>query len=158
MAGGRADQRTARPSGDLRATIGVKMGIRAREYFNIGVDDILVTTYAGHKPPVSCMNDGLQVGNGGLRRTWADYRCGNRHAAARSAFHLQGQDDTVGPETPVCRPYPQGCEAGDRTIRRLDRTLLAVRESAGAAVLARFRPALKFLRHVCRGLVRAESD
>ena len=49
--------------------------------------------------------------NGGLRRTWADYRCGNRHAAARSAFHLQGQDDTVGPETPVCRPYPQGCEA-----------------------------------------------
>ena len=48
----------------IYATIGVKMGIRAREYFNIGVDDILVTTYAGHKPPVSCMNDGLQVGTG----------------------------------------------------------------------------------------------
>lgn len=48
----------------IYATIGVKMGIRAREYFNIGVDDIEVTTYAGHKPPVSCMNDGLQVGTG----------------------------------------------------------------------------------------------
>ena len=48
----------------IYATIGVKMGIRAREYFNIGVDDILVTTYAGHNPPVSCMNDGLQVGTG----------------------------------------------------------------------------------------------
>ena len=48
----------------IYATVGVKMGIRAREYFNIGVDDILVTTYAGHKPPVSCMNDGLQVGTG----------------------------------------------------------------------------------------------
>lgn len=48
----------------IYATVGVKMGIRAREYFNIGVDDIEVTTYAGHKPPVSCMNDGLQVGTG----------------------------------------------------------------------------------------------
>lgn len=48
----------------IYATVGVKMGIRAREYFNIGVDDIAVTTYAGHNPPVSCMNDGLQVGTG----------------------------------------------------------------------------------------------
>lgn len=48
----------------IYATIGVKMGIRAREYFNIGVDDIRVTTFAGDRPPVSCMNDGLQVGTG----------------------------------------------------------------------------------------------
>lgn len=49
----------------IYATVGVKMGIRAREYFNIGVDDIEVTTCAGCRPPVSCMNDGLQVGTGG---------------------------------------------------------------------------------------------
>lgn len=48
----------------IYATIGVKMGIRAREYFNIGVDDIQVVSYAGSKPPVSCMNDGLQVSTG----------------------------------------------------------------------------------------------
>lgn len=48
----------------IYATVGVKMGIRAREYFNIGVDDIRVTTYAGSEPPVSCMNDGLQVSTG----------------------------------------------------------------------------------------------
>ena len=48
----------------IYATVGVKMGIRAREYFNIGVDDIEVTTFAGRKPPVSCMNDGLQAGTG----------------------------------------------------------------------------------------------
>lgn len=47
------------------ATIGVKMGIRAREYFDVGVDDIQVTTYAGSQPPVSCLNDGLQVSTGG---------------------------------------------------------------------------------------------
>ncbi len=49
----------------IYATIGVKMGIRAREFFNIGVDDIHVTSYAGSTPPVSCLNDGLQVGTGG---------------------------------------------------------------------------------------------
>lgn len=48
----------------IYATVGVKMGIRAREYFNIGVDDIEVVSYAGSKPPVSCMNDGLQVSTG----------------------------------------------------------------------------------------------
>ena len=48
----------------IYATIGVKMGIRAREYFNIGVDDIRTTSYAGEQPPVSCLNDGLQVGTG----------------------------------------------------------------------------------------------
>jgi pyrimidine-specific ribonucleoside hydrolase len=48
----------------IYAIIGVKMGIRAREYFNIGVDDIEVTSYAGSRPPVSCLNDGLQVSTG----------------------------------------------------------------------------------------------
>jgi pyrimidine-specific ribonucleoside hydrolase len=41
------------------------MGLRAREFFNIGIDDIKVITYAGRKPPLSCMNDGLQVSTGG---------------------------------------------------------------------------------------------
>ena len=49
----------------IYAIIGVKMGIRAREYFNIGVDDIKVLSYAGLQPPISCMNDGLQVSTGG---------------------------------------------------------------------------------------------
>ena len=49
----------------IYAIIGVKMGIRAREYFNIGVDDVVITTFAGSTPPISCMNDGLQVSTGG---------------------------------------------------------------------------------------------
>jgi pyrimidine-specific ribonucleoside hydrolase len=47
------------------AIVGVKMGLRAREFFNIGIDDISVVSYAGRMPPVSCMNDGLQVSTGG---------------------------------------------------------------------------------------------
>ena len=48
----------------IYATIGVKMGIRAREYFHIGVDEMNVVSYAGSVTPVSCMNDGLQVSTG----------------------------------------------------------------------------------------------
>ncbi|HQG57072.1 MAG TPA: nucleoside hydrolase [Bacteroidales bacterium] len=46
------------------ATIGVKLGIRAREYFNTGVDEFEVVSYAGSATPLSCMNDGLQVSTG----------------------------------------------------------------------------------------------
>jgi pyrimidine-specific ribonucleoside hydrolase len=44
--------------------VGVKMGMRVREYFGAGVDEMEVISYAGMKPPYSCMNDGLQVSTG----------------------------------------------------------------------------------------------
>lgn len=46
------------------AIIGVKMGVRAREYFNTGVDEFRVKSFAGSEPPLSCMNDGIQVSTG----------------------------------------------------------------------------------------------
>jgi len=46
------------------AIIGVKMGIRAREYFNTGVDEFFTTAYAGTRQPLSCMIDGLMVSTG----------------------------------------------------------------------------------------------
>ncbi|MCU0472837.1 MAG: nucleoside hydrolase [Bacteroidales bacterium] len=46
------------------AIVGVKMGIRAREYFNTGVDEFSTTSFAGSLPPLSCMNDGIQVSTG----------------------------------------------------------------------------------------------
>jgi pyrimidine-specific ribonucleoside hydrolase len=46
------------------AIIGVKMGIRAREYFATGVDEFRITSFAGSIPPLSCMNDGIQVSTG----------------------------------------------------------------------------------------------
>ncbi len=46
------------------AIIGVKMGIRAREYFNTGVDEFKAVSSAGSIPPLSCMNDGIQVSTG----------------------------------------------------------------------------------------------
>ena len=44
--------------------IGVKMGIRAREYFATGVDEFKVRSLAGSTPPISCFNDGIQVSTG----------------------------------------------------------------------------------------------
>lgn len=49
----------------IYAIIGVKMGVRATELLHTGIDDIRVTSFAGSTPPVSCMNDGLQVSTGG---------------------------------------------------------------------------------------------
>jgi len=46
------------------AIIGVKMGIRAREYFDTGVDEFRALSHAGSEPPLSCMNDGVQVSTG----------------------------------------------------------------------------------------------
>jgi len=40
------------------------MGIRAREYFNVGPDAMKVISCAGSRPPLSCLNDGLQAATG----------------------------------------------------------------------------------------------
>lgn len=44
--------------------VGAKMGIRAREYFGVGPDMLKARSYAGSKPPYSCLNDGIQVSTG----------------------------------------------------------------------------------------------
>lgn len=44
--------------------IGAKMGIRARELFGVGLDELTVVTKAGNRPPLSCLCDGLQVATG----------------------------------------------------------------------------------------------
>ncbi len=44
--------------------IGAKMGIRALEYFNVGVNNLKTVSYAGHQPPLSCFTDGLQISTG----------------------------------------------------------------------------------------------
>lgn len=44
--------------------VGAKMGIKARELFGVGTDMLKVLTFAGTKPPYSCLNDGIQVSTG----------------------------------------------------------------------------------------------
>jgi pyrimidine-specific ribonucleoside hydrolase len=44
--------------------VGAKMGLAAREHFNVALDELRVESHAGLKPPLSCVNDGLQVATG----------------------------------------------------------------------------------------------
>ncbi len=44
--------------------MGAKMGMRARDYFGIGTDLLNVLSFAGARPPYSCLNDGIQVSTG----------------------------------------------------------------------------------------------
>lgn len=48
----------------IYAILGVKMGLAAIEYLDVEPGDVAVCSFAGTKPPVSCMNDGLQVSTG----------------------------------------------------------------------------------------------
>ena len=75
----------------IYATIGVKMGIRAREYFNIGVDDIEVVSSAGSRPPISCMNDGLQVATGASIGHGLIKVPPTKHPVAEAQFSFKGK-------------------------------------------------------------------
>lgn len=48
----------------IYSLIGAKMGIRAREVLGAPFDELTVVSFAGKGPPMSCMNDGLQVSTG----------------------------------------------------------------------------------------------
>jgi pyrimidine-specific ribonucleoside hydrolase len=48
----------------IYSIIGAKMGIRAIEYFNVGVNNLKVKTFVGYTPPLSCLNDGIQISTG----------------------------------------------------------------------------------------------
>lgn len=48
----------------IYSIVGAKMGIAALEYFGCEKDGLQVVSYAGNKPPVSCLNDGLQMSTG----------------------------------------------------------------------------------------------
>ncbi|MGW8317465.1 MAG: FmdE family protein, partial [Bacteroidales bacterium] len=48
----------------IYSIVGAKMGLRAREYFNVGLDELTIVSCAGLSPPLSCMNDGLQASTG----------------------------------------------------------------------------------------------
>jgi pyrimidine-specific ribonucleoside hydrolase len=48
----------------IYSVLGAKMGILAREILTASLDELTVESHAGLKPPLSCLNDGLQVSTG----------------------------------------------------------------------------------------------
>ena len=63
--------------------IGAKMGVRAREILEAPFDTLKVHSLAGNSPPLSCMNDGLQVSTGAsLGRGTIEISSGTAEASA----------------------------------------------------------------------------
>ena len=48
----------------IYSILGAKAGLRIMEYLHAGLDEVAIISYAGSVPPISCFNDGLQVGTG----------------------------------------------------------------------------------------------
>lgn len=48
----------------IYSLVGAKMGLKARELLHAELDRIKVHSYAGDKPPMSCLLDGLQISTG----------------------------------------------------------------------------------------------
>jgi pyrimidine-specific ribonucleoside hydrolase len=48
----------------IYSILGAKMGILAREVLDASLDELIVESHAGRKPPFSCLNDGLQGATG----------------------------------------------------------------------------------------------
>ncbi len=48
----------------IYSILGAKLGLRIMEYLHAGLDEVSIVSLAGSRPPVSCFNDGIQVGTG----------------------------------------------------------------------------------------------
>ena len=48
----------------IYSLIGVKMGLFALDYFKADAHALRIRSYAGSIPPLSCLNDGLQISTG----------------------------------------------------------------------------------------------
>lgn len=71
--------------------IGAKMGIRARELLGAAFDELRVESHAGLKPPLSCLNDGLQVSTGASLGRGAIRVVENQPPVAEAVFIHDGK-------------------------------------------------------------------
>ncbi len=91
----------------IYSILGAKMGLRARELLQAGLDEIRVVSYAGSQPPLSCLNDGLQISTGATlgqgtislspdsgKRAEAEFSAGGRTVGLRLKGHVRKQIDS----------------------------------------------------------------
>ena len=71
--------------------VGAKMGIKARELFGVGPDMLEVTTYAGTKPPYSCLTDGIQVSTGATLGMGTIHLAADSEVQPKAVFTYKGR-------------------------------------------------------------------
>ncbi len=75
----------------IYSIMGAKMGIRATEYFHVGLDELEVWSYAGTIPPLSCMHDGLQFSTGASLGYGTIHVVEDSECAPIAEFEYKGQ-------------------------------------------------------------------
>lgn len=75
----------------IYSIIGAKMGIHAREYFKVPLDKLLVRSNAGLSPPLSCLNDGLQLSTGATLGHGTIFINENQKYTASAYFEYKGK-------------------------------------------------------------------
>lgn len=71
--------------------VGAKMGIKARELFDVGPDMMDVVSYTGSKPPYSCLTDGIQVSTGATLGMGTIRLAGDGNARPSAVFTCNGR-------------------------------------------------------------------
>ena len=75
----------------IYSIVGVKMGLKARELLGAAVDDVQVFSFAGSNPPLSCLNDGLQVSTGATVGMGTIRVAEGDDLSARAVFTAEGR-------------------------------------------------------------------
>jgi len=75
--------------------VGAKMGIKAREIFGVGPDMLDVTTYAGLRPPYSCLTDGIQVSTGATLGMGTIHSATDSISQPKAVFRYKGRSVTI---------------------------------------------------------------
>jgi pyrimidine-specific ribonucleoside hydrolase len=71
--------------------VGAKMGTKAKDIFGVGNDQIEVVTFAGQKPPYSCLTDGIQVSTGATMGMGTIHLAADSIAAPMALFTYKGE-------------------------------------------------------------------
>ena len=91
--------------------IGAKMGVRAREILEAPFDTLEVVSFAGRRPPLSCLSDGIQVSTGAsLGR--GTIQLSNQRLAPEASFQYDGKKLTL-------RLKPEWVDKIEEDLRRI---------------------------------------
>ena len=120
--------------------VGAKMGLRARERFNVALDELRVESRAGLKPPLSCVNDGLQVATGASLGRGTITVVDERAARVRGGIQLRRGAAAAAVETGVCEADRRRHGGAGETPRRHHARVFSGCARRVAEALAEFRP------------------
>ena len=100
--------------------VGAKMGIKARELFGVGADMLEVTSYAGNKPPYSCLNDGIQVSTGATLGMGTIHLATNRKTRPSAVFTYKNRSVRISLKKEYLEQVDADIDEGIRKYGLLD--------------------------------------